>query len=920
MPAGNGFTLTGAGVRAGLRGRDHDLAMLADLLERTRAGSGGGWEIAGDAGLGKTALLAAAAASADGFRITRIRGVTREKALPGAGLNQLLKPLAEHSGPLPPALAALTCDLSDRNRKSSLPDAFSLYATLTQLLTEIGRATPLLCCVDDLQWLDPLSRDGLLFCARRLTDEPVVLLLAGRPQASGDFPSLTLDPLTDEASRRLLEDRIPDGLPQDVSAELVSLASGNPLALGELADSLTAGHLAGTEPAPSALPRDSRLRAHFRRRFDALSPNAQRLICLAVADENIGVDTVVRAAGAAGIDLRALEEATASGLVHQDGEVIAAPSRLVRSSLYAEMPLADRHATHELLAEVLDDEQHRPQSLAHRAAIALRPDARLADELDEAASIARRSREYGTSSRAYQQAAALTPEPATKALRLVGAARDFWLAGHAQRSRTLLRQVKPLTCDPVVRGLAALLEGEIELRDGAPAVGRQSLLEAADELARKHLPLAVAALMRAAEASCLAGNYAGFFATAQRASALSRPGGPPLLRLMSDHFTGLSLVLRGHFEQARGPLRRVVEIAEALPGCAPKAWATVAALALGDDTRAQRLASQAVNAAAGDGNAVLGPWALEFLAYTALRLDHYSAAANAAVDGLRLAQVAGQHNCAVNHLSMLALIAALLGDKEATVLRLQNAADEAAARGLSRPTAMSSWSLACLDLAEDRPADAMERLRAAVTGADGSSPFVRIMATPQFIEAAVRCDERATATKTLEMFDEWACSTGNPAHLALSQRCQALLADGPEADERFREALRLHRKGERPFELAKTELFYGERLRRSRKPRDARKYLRNAWKTFQRYDATYWAGRARAELRAAGEAVDHTAPAGLDLTPQQAQISKLVAEGATNREIAAQLFLSPRTVEHHLRNIFAKLGIRSRVELTAFFR
>lgn len=920
MPAGNGITLTGADVRAGLHGRDHDLAMLTELLERGRAGSGGGGEIAGDAGMGKTALLTAAAASADGFRVVRIRGVASEKALPGAGLNQLLKPLAEHSGPLPPTLAALTCDLSDRNRKPAPPDVFSLYAALTHVLTEAGRDTPLLCCVDDLHWLDPLSRDALLFCARRLAGEPVVLLLAGRPQASGDFPCRTLDPLGDEASRRILDDRVPDGLPQDVSAELVSLASGNPLALGELADSLTVGQLAGTEPAPSALPRNSRLRAHFRRRFDRLSPNAQRLVCLAVADERISIDTVVRAAGAAGIDLRALEDAVASGLVHQNGEMVAAPSRLVRSSLYAEMPLADRHATHELLAEVLDDEQHRPQSLAHRAAIALRPDARLADELDAAASNARRSRKYGASSRAYQQAAALTAEPSAKALRLVGAARDFWLAGDAQRSRALLHQVKPLTCDPVVRGLGALLQGEIELRDGTPAVGRQRLLEAADELARKHLPLAVAALMRAAEASCVAGDYTGFFAIAQRATALSRPGEPPLLRLMSDHFTGLSALLQGRFEQAREPLLRVVEIAETVPGCAPKTWATLAALVLGDDARAQQLAAQAVNAAAGDGNAVLGPWASEFLAHTALRLDHYASAASAAVDGLRLAQVAGQHNCAVSHLSTLALIAALLGDKETTMLRLQNAADEAAARGLSRPTAMSSWSLACLDLAEDRPADAMQRLRTVVTGADGSNPFVRIMATPQFIEAAVRCDERATATKALEIFDEWACSTGNPAHLALSQRCQALLADGDEADERFREALRLHRTGDRPFELAKTELFYGERLRRTRKPRNARKYLRNAWKTFQRYEAPYWAGRARAELRAAGEAVDHAAPAGLDLTPQQAQISKLVAEGATNREIAAQLFLSPRTVEHHLRNIFAKLGIRSRVELTAFFR
>jgi DNA-binding CsgD family transcriptional regulator len=893
--------LTGAAVRDRLHGRDRELGVLGELLTRARDGNGGGCAISGAAGTGKTALLTVVAAAAKDFRVGWVHGVPAEKALPGAGLNQLLTRLSTGSAP------ALDGAISD---VTALP----LYSELTRFLE---RTAPVLCLVDDLQWLDPLSRDGLLFCARRLSAAPIVFLLAGRSPAADDFPDITLTPLTDDASRRLLADRVPDGLPQELTDELVSLASGNPLALTEFADSLTLGQLAGTEPAPPALPRGSRLRAHFRRRFDRLSLSAQRFVRLAVAAERLSVDTAVRAAGA---DLRGLDEAVASGLIQQDGEAIAAPSRLTRSSLYAELPLADRHAVHRLLADVLDDDQHRLQSLTHRAAITRRPDAALAQQLDDAATIARRSREYEASSHAYQQAAALTADATTKALRLLSAARDCWLAGHAPRSRTLLRRVGPLTGDQTVRGLAALLRGEIELRDGAPSVGQRSLREAAEELAPANLPLAVTALMRAAEAGCAAGDYPGFFATVERASALSHPGEPPLLRLMAEHFTGLSASLRGEHRAAREPLRRVLELAEDLPGCAPKTWAALAALVLGDDVRAQQLAGQAVHAAAGDGTAALGPWALEFLAHTSLRLDHYSAAAPAAVDGLRLAQVCGQHNCAVNHLMLLGLVAALLGDNETTMLRLSQAADEATARGLSRPTAMSSWSLACLDLAEDRPADALERLRAVVLGAGGSNPFVRIMATPQFIEAAVRCDERATAMKALEIFDDWACSTGNPAQLALSQRCQALLADGAEADERFREALRLHRRADRPFELAKTQLFYGERLRRNRKPRNARTHLRNAWQTFQRYEATYWADRARAELRAAGEAVDHAAPAALDLTPQQAQISKLVAEGATNREIAAQLFLSPRTVEHHLRNIFAKLGIRSRVELTALFR
>jgi DNA-binding CsgD family transcriptional regulator len=924
MSVGNEMTSAEIDARAGLYGRDQELGTLDDLLRRARGGHGGTWEIRGTVGMGKTALLAATGAA--DFLVLRIRGTAREKALPWAGLNQLLRPVAEHVRLLPPGPAAalgpvINCEITDSPENPAPTHVFSVYSALTRLLSEVAQEKPVLCCADDVQWLDPISRDGLLFAAQRLAEAPIVLLLAGPPETTAGFPGFGLGPLCDEASRRVLDHHVPDRLPKDLADELISLSSGIPLALVELARSLTIGQLAGTAPPPVSLPRTSSLRDHLRRRFAQLTPDAQWLVRLTVADEGIDVNTVVRAAAACGVDVRALAEATASGLVQDDGEVVDTPNRLVRSSIYADTPLAERHAAHELLAKVLDDEQYRLRALTHRAATAPSPNERLASELDAAASTARRSRDYEASARGYQQAATLTLDSTRKALRLLSAARDFWLAGRTQRSRTLVRQVRPLTCDTAVRGMADLLQGEIELRDGAPAVGHQRLLQAAEELAESHLQLAVTALMRAGEAGCAVGNYNGYFSTAQRATTLSHPGESPLLQLMFDHFEGLSATLLGQHVQAHEPLSRVVKLAESLPGCAPKTWASLAALVIGEDARAHELAAQAVNSALGDGNAVLAPWALEFLAHSALRLDHYSSAVTASVDGLRLAQVAGQHNCAINHLTMLALVAALLGDKETTLLRLQTAADEAAARGLARPTSMSSWALACLDLAEDRPGDALERLRPAITGTDRSNSSVRIVATPQFVEAAVRCDERAAAIEALVTFDDWARSTMNPAYLALSQRCQALLADETEADERFREALRLHRNGDRPFELAKTELFYGERLRRNRKPGAARKYLRNARTTFQRYEATYWADRARAELRAAGDAVDPAARAAdLDLTPQQAQISRLVAEGATNREIAAQLFLSPRTVEHHLRNIFAKLGIRSRVELTTLFR
>jgi DNA-binding NarL/FixJ family response regulator len=229
--------------------------------------------------------------------------------------------------------------------------------------------------------------------------------------------------------------------------------------------------------------------------------------------------------------------------------------------------------------------------------------------------------------------------------------------------------------------------------------------------------------------------------------------------------------------------------------------------------------------------------------------------------------------------------------------------------------------VACADLADDRPADAMDRLRLMAAGTGYVHPAIRAMAAPHFVEAAARCGERDKAVHALAKFDDWANSTGSTPRLAQSHRCHALISPtSPEADEHFIEAIRLHRASNTALELAKTELLYAHHLRRSRKPRAAREHLRDALKIFEEYDAQLWTERTRAELRAAGEAVDTRPRAITGLTPQQEQIARLVAEGATNREIAAQLVVSPRTVDHHLRNIFTRLGVRSRVELTALFR
>jgi DNA-binding CsgD family transcriptional regulator len=901
--------------------------VLERLVGRARRGHGGALVISGGPGAGKTRALAEIR-SLTGFRTLEIRGNGSETVLPLAGLHRLLAPLTEEIARLPPHQAEPLGRLAGHH-EGAVPDELTLYTAVQRLLVEAATVVePVLCCIDDAHGVDRTSLAALAFAARRLDTEPVLLLFTVSPDLSGavaddalaGLPRLRLGPLDDRAARRVLAEHCPHRIPEDLVAELVDQAAGNPLALVELAGALTPEQVAGQAPGPEVLPSDSRLREHHLRLFRRLSADARKVVLLSVADDRLERSGVVQASALAGIDLGALEEATASGLVHVDGERVNVAGPLVRSSLCAGVALSERHAAHELLARTLDPRRHRLRWTRHRAATADAPSERLADELEVAAAQARKLGDYAASAHAYRQAATLTAGPADQSRRLVAAATDSWLAGRTRESRVLLRKARTGSQSSELRGLADLLHGEIELRDGLPAVGQRTLLDAADALAQAHHTLAVTALMRAGEASCFAGDYQAYFAVARRAADLRRDREPPLTQLMFDHFAGLSAAFQGRHGEAAEPLRRVVEQADRLPYAAPKIWASLAALVLGDDLRAYDLATQAVRAARDASTPVLVPSALQFLAHAALALDRYPLAVAGSQEGLREARETGQQNSAVHHLAMLALLSALQGDTETARLRLVEVTEEATRRELSLAGSLGVWTMACLDLADDRPAEAMERLRLMATGTGHHSPAVVVLATPHFIEAAVRCGQRAPAGAALTVFDRWTATTGSPARQALSQRCHALLAeDATEADEHFREALRLH-SGGTSFEYGKTALFYARRLRRDRKLRLARDQLRTASKIFEQYDAACWRDRARAELRAAGDVVEPAAPRSIDgLTPQQTEVARLVADGATNREIAAQLFLSHRTVDHHLRNIFVRLGIRSRVELGTLF-
>ncbi|MCW2898154.1 MAG: transcriptional regulator, LuxR family [Streptosporangiaceae bacterium] len=923
----------GIGSPIALHGRDGELEILGQLLDRARRGHGGALVIAGDPGLGRTALLEATLGRAGpGFRTLATRGVRQERALPLAGLHRLLGPMSEEIRRLPePQAAALTPIAGTGDGPAA--DPFALYGAVGRLLAETSRRGPVLCCADDVQWLDRVSLEALAFTARRVADDPIIMLLStgtgGRAAAEqdclADIPRLTLSGVDEAAGLRILEDRTAAALPADLAVELLELACGNPLALVELAAALTREQLSGQAPAPLALPASGRLRAHYRRRYLRLPEGARRLVLMAAADDRLDLDTLARAAARADVDLREFEVAQTAGLVRLEGEAVAAPSRLVRSCLYADASPADRHAVHAVLAAVLDREWDLFRRSWHLAAATREPDGRIADELGAAAAAARRSGDFSDSSRAWERAAALSPTLEARAERCVQAATDAWTAGRPGRARTLLRQAGPFIGTLELRGRADLLRGEIELRDGSPAVAGRILTEAADRLIIADGTLAITALLQAGEAACAMGDRDSYLAVAEHAAALRTAGGPPIIELMRDHLAGMAATLRGRHEEAAVLLERVLRVAEPADDCAAMTRASLAALTLGDGRRAQCLATRALADARARGLVNAVPWSLWVLAQAELLLGRHRAALAVALEGLRLARAAGQAACATDHLATLALLSAFQGDRETATRYLGDISVETSGRGPTRADAIASWARACLELADDRPAEAAGRLRQ-MTGSGPGHPVVRVLAIPHLVEAAVLSGRPATALRALEVFERWAEGTRSPARSALAYRCRALLAEGDgdgRVEERFSAALRLHRHGGSAFELARTEFLYGHWLRRRRRPRAAREHLRTALWIFQDYDAERWTDRARAELRAAGDTVERTAPSvarGLgELTAQQAQVARLVAEGATNREIAVRLGLSHRTIDHHLRNVFSRLGIRSRVELARLF-
>ncbi|WP_240776792.1 LuxR C-terminal-related transcriptional regulator [Nonomuraea basaltis] len=924
-----------------LRGRGEEECALLRLLDGARAGRGGALLLVGAPGMGKTALLdLAAARAAPGLRVLRVSGVESESRLPYAGLHGLLRPVAAFIASLPDAQARVLMAALESGTGAG---GLALPAAVLGLLSAVAADQPVLACVDDVDRLDAASRDALAFAARRVAGEPIALLFATRDGERGPegVPVRVLGGLDAAAVRELAGDLAPERPADDLLATLDQIARGNPLALGELITSLTADQLAGLAPPPTTLHRTGRLWREHAARLASLPEEARRLLLLIAADPGLDTATLIRAARPA-CALAVLEPAERSGILRSAADNYEFRDPAVRAVAYHAASLSERRRAHRLLANLLESASQEARHMQpddgasptdnidtrartgpkrlrrawHRAWALDGPAERLADELAAAAVETHPSGGHPEPYLALERAAELTERTPLKAERLAAAARHAWISGRPRVARSLLARLRALTAPEELRGHVQLLHGSLELLGGETGSAREELLSAAGWLLDgRHRMLGVRALVRAADASYRAGDNRAFIAIARQAAALRRSDETVPTQLMFEYLAGMAATFSGLHQEAAGPLRRVVELAASVRDPAVLVWACVASMLLGEEATAHRLSARAVETARARGAVSAMPQLLEYMIYPEIWTGRYPSIAETAAKGLRLAQETGQLNTAAQHLAWLAITAAAEGDQETCRLRADAAIDLADAHDLGIAGAIGNWALAYLDLAAGRPADAANRLRAERRN---NHVVIRVMATPHLIEASARTGDHERAGSALRVFERWVGSTRSPDLRALVARCRALLAAPGESEELFREALDLHGQGLCEFEAARTRLLYGSALRRDRRPGAARNHLHAALETFERYGARLWTEQARTELRASGEPV-RPAPAtttSQQLTAQQLQIARLVAEGATNKEIAEQLFLSRRTVEHHLRNIFSRLGVRSRVELS----
>ena len=887
---------------------------LVRLLEGVRGGQSRVLVVSGEPGVGKTALLDSAISSASGFRVIRAVGVESEMELAFAALQQLCAPMLDRLDRLPaPQQDAL--GVAFGLRAGDAPDRFLVGLAVLSLLAEMAVDRPLVCVVDDAQWLDRASAQALAFVARRLLAESVVLLLATREP--GDelegLPRLVVEGLRNGDARALLGSVVRGPLDDRVRERIVAETHGNPLALLELPRGLTPAELAGGFGLLDAPGLSGRIEESFRRRLASLSAETQRLFLVAAADPVGDPVLVWRAADLLGIGVQAAAET--DGLL-AIGARVTFRHPLVRSSVYRAASPEERQAVHRALADATDPEIDPDRHAWHLAQATPGLDETVASELERSAGRAQARGGLAAAAAFLERASALTLEPSSRARRALAAAQAKHHAGAFDAALRLVGIAESGPLNDLQRAQVELLRGQIAFSLGRGSDAQPLLLKAAKRLEPLDRRLARETYLEALSAVFFPGLLASgesVLETAQAARVAPPPSQPPHASdLLLD---GLAVLVTEGYAAGTPMLRRAVNAfrAEDIRREQGHRWLSLAsrvAAFLWDDEAWDAISTRFVQLARDAGALSALPLALTSRAGVHVFAGEFAMAASL------IAEVAAVNEATGGSLAPWSALARVSFEgREAEGFQLIEAATrEVVRRGEGQGLTFVHWVTAVLHNGLRRYGEALAAAQQA--GEDTHPSWWRNYGLVELIEAAVRSGKPEPAVDALGQLLQATGASGTDWALGVEARSRALLNDGEAAEVLYREAIERLARTRIRVELARGHLLYGEWLRRERRRRDAREQLRTAHELFTEFGMEAFAERARVELEATGEhARKRTVETGDDLTPQEAQISRLAADGATNQEIATQLFVSPSTVDYHLRKVFRKLGVKSRTQL-----
>ncbi|GAB3436099.1 LuxR C-terminal-related transcriptional regulator [Phycicoccus ginsengisoli] len=878
--------------------------------------------------MGKTSLLRDLTVSYDlspqdsnrHGRVLRTSGIESQSPLPYAALYGLLRPalLLDHlPGPQARALR-VAFGLED----GPTVDPFMVGVATLSALTDIAeRQGHLVCVVDDAQWLDSASSNALLFAARQLAVDPVAMVFAARTGEPGapefapsGLPVLEFGGLEESAARQLLEQRTGNSVPKEVVDRLLVDTGGNPLALLELPTELTDAQLHGQAPMPQQLTLTAGVERAFLNRSRRLGPQVQTLLLVAAADATGRADTVRQAAQALGVDAVAWDDAERSGLLKVTGDTVAVRHPLVRSAINQAATSFERRQVHRALADAVAAADP-DRATWHRAAAAEGADGDVADALHDVGVRAEQRGGYLAAAEAYERSAALTVNEGTRAGRLFGAARTAWAAGQPLRGRTLALAARDIASDPLLRADIDRLRARNDVHLGSAVDAHRICTVAARAVADldpgRALEMAAAAALNrtyGADSGAVLGDSVLAHLLTPTAEDSPRTA---CLRLLLETLTASG---DHDFRRAVVALEQALAAGREVDDLDVMGNLGNTALHLGHDEGARLYYSAMASTAREAGAGMVVIYALQRLAFVQLPLGSWTAMRSSADEALTLARSVGQPSLTAAPLGALTLLATLTGasDFEDHLHELEDVAARFPLGIMNDPAHdVTRWGKGARAAADGDAPTALHHLSGMRV------PALHRMAAVDRLDAAVRAGDVGRAAAWVSELAPFADATGHPWALGAVSFGRALTAPDPaDVAVAFEDAVGHYQRAGRPFDLARAQLAYGEFLRRTNRRVDARTHLRNALGTFTDLGAAPFVERATQELRASGETARKRDPSTLlDLTPMERKVAELVSTGLSNKDVAAQCWVSPRTVAFHLRNVFTKVGVSSRTEL-----